>query len=259
MYNVIEYPDGQITVNVECVTQTHFVERVQSYKDLFRLKSLSDAFYYVNGYYPSVSIPCLFGQQSDRRFSPYESFDLKNICQFINSCNFSQVEVFDPHSDVPEALLNNFVKKSPDNFIFNSITDIISKEEYSNVVLVSPDAGAYKKVYKLAEKWSHDLVAANKSRDRFGNINLTVAGDVKNKICLIVDDIAVGGKTFTVLAEKLLTLGASSVYLYVSHGYFVKGFDELNILKGIYCTDSIKEIKHDLVTQYKGLKCDMYI
>jgi len=248
-YEVTRYPDGQISVKIDPESSSAFTVRVSSYEDLFLLKSISDAHKNYFGYNCSVTIPSLFGQLSDRRFSVGESFDLKNICQFINSCNFSQVEVFDPHSDVPEALLNNFVKMLPDSFIYNSITDIIDKEDRSRVTLVSPDAGAYKKVFKLAEKWNHELVAANKFRDREGNINLVVLGNVKGSNCLIVDDIALGGRTFKILAEKLREQGANKVFLYVSHGHFLNGFD-LG-LDRIYCTNSVKDIEDKIVTQFK--------
>jgi ribose-phosphate pyrophosphokinase len=248
-YNITRYPDGQISLKLSSDHSTDPIIRVSSYEDLFILKSYSDAHFNYFGYYPSVTIPCLFGQLSDRRFNVDESFDLKNICQFINSCNFLQVSVFDPHSDVPEALLNNFHKLLPNDYIYRSITNIIDKEDRSQVTLVSPDAGAYKKVFKLAEQWKHPLVAANKFRDRDGNINLVVLGDVKGSNCLIVDDICLGGRTFKILAEKLREQGANKVFLYVSHAHFFNGFD-LG-LDHFYCTNSVKDIENDLVTQFK--------
>ena len=85
-YKITKYPDGQINVKINGGTQTNPIIRVSSYEDLFLLKSFSDAHFNYFGYYPSVTIPCLFGQLSDRRFNVDESFDLKNICEFINSC-----------------------------------------------------------------------------------------------------------------------------------------------------------------------------
>lgn len=249
-YKITKYPDGQINLKMNLNNPSSLYNiRVSSYEDLFILKSISDAHYNYYGYYPSVYIPCLFGQLSDRRFNIDESFDLKNICEFINSCNFIQVSILDPHSDVPEALLNNFRKILPNTYIYKSITDIINKEDRSQVTLVSPDAGAYKKVFKLAEEWNHELVAANKFRDREGQVTLNILGDVKGKNCLIVDDQALGGYTFVKLAEKLREQGANKVFLYVSHSYFFKGFD-LG-LDHIYCTNSVKDIENKLVTQFK--------
>jgi len=249
-YKITRYPDGQINLKIDLESNTSlYTIRVASYEDLFILKSLSDAHYNYYGYYPSVKIPCLFGQLSDRRFDIKESFDLKNICEFINSCNFISVGVLDPHSDVSGALINRFYKIEPNNHIYNAITDIIGNEERSQVTLVSPDAGAYKKVFKLAEEWNHELVAANKFRDREGQVTLNILGDVKGKNCLIVDDQLIGGYTFVKLAEKLREQGANRVFLYVSHGYFFKGFD-LG-LDHIYCTNSVKDIEDSTVTQFK--------
>ena len=247
-FNITKYPDGQISLKLNKKPTLEQTIRVSSYEDLFVLKSFSDAHKNYMGYYPEVTIPCLFGQLSDRRFADNESFDLKNICEFINSCNFKNVYVFDPHSDVPEALIKNFHKLLPNPYIYSSITDIIDKEDRSQVTLVSPDAGAYKKVFKLAEQWNHPLVAANKFRDRDGNINLVVLGDVKGSNCLIVDDICLGGRTFKILSEKLREQGANKIFLYVSHAHFINGFD-LG-LDHIYCTNSVKDIKNPIVTQY---------
>ena len=52
-------------------------------------------------------------------------------------------------------------------------------------------------------------------------------GNVEGKNCLIVDDICDGGRTFTDLAKKLNDKGAKELYLFVSHGIFSKGYDEL--------------------------------
>lgn len=249
-YKITRYPDGQINLKIEPDGIGCYTIRVSSYEDLFILKSFSDAYYQYYGCYPSVNIPCLFGQLSDRRFAVDESFDLKNICEFINSCNFLSVGVFDPHSDVAGALINNFHKMEPNTYIYNSITDIISNEDKSQVTLVSPDAGAYKKVFKLAEEWNHELVAANKFRDREGEITLNILGDVKGKNCLIVDDLCENGGTFIGLSNKLKELGASKVFLYVSH---FKGGKDYNLtidklkqsINGFYTTNSVRDYIND--------------
>jgi phosphoribosylpyrophosphate synthetase len=81
---------------------------------------------------------------------------------------------------------------------------------------------------------------------------ISIQGDVKGKECLIVDDLADGGRTFKYLAEALKKQGASEVYLYVTHGQFNYGFDELKeCIDHIYCTNSYKDIDNEFVTQYK--------
>ena len=244
--NKIEYPDGQINIQIEDFNPI-IKMRINSYNDLFELKSICDVYKQNNKQLEQLIIPCLFGQRSDRRFQSNESFGLKIICDFINSMNFNKVSILDTHSDVSLALINNSEKIEPSEFIAKTIIDIIP----NNLVLISPDAGAYKKVFKYAESYMLPLVAANKFRDLNGKITLNILGNVKDKDCLIIDDICDGGYTFIKLAEKLKEQGANKIFLYVSHGYFNKGFEELskNITK-IYCTNSIKNINNPIIKQY---------
>ena len=249
-YKVTKYPDGQISVTFnEYKYWIH--KRITSYEDIFILKSISDVYKHNRWYLPNVFIPCLFGQQSDRRFNENESFDLKNIAEVINSCKFPRIEILDPHSDISLALINNSIARLPIGYIRLAVTDI-GNITGDNPVLISPDAGAYKKVFKFAQELNFPLVPANKYRDRQGNITLEVSGNVKGLNCLICDDIAVGARTFVELGKKLKELGANKVFLYVSHGHFTKGFGELrDNVDHVYCTNSVKDIVDDFVTQYK--------
>ncbi len=243
-----KYPDGQITVFLDKEdTLIKLTHRINSYEDLFTLKALSEVLKHNNETLPELTIPCLFGQRSDRRFQEHQSFDLKIICDFINDCNFPIVNLFDPHSDVSLALINNSRKISS----FEYVKEVIKNINSTNLGLVSPDAGAYKKVYKYAEDLKLPLVAANKFRDLDGNITLSILGDIKGKDCFIVDDLCSRGGTFIKLTEELKKQGASKVYLYVSH--FEGGCNEYKqtiqnlkqTIDGIYTTDSFRNFDED--------------
>jgi ribose-phosphate pyrophosphokinase len=248
MIEIIKYPDGQLNVKANGIEDKLF-HRINSYEDLIVLKSIADS--------PSVDtskidlyIPCLFGQRSDRRFTPDESFGLKIICDIINSCNFRKVNVLDPHSYVSIALLNNGAALQPDELIEVAYMRVKSRHNTKDIVFVSPDAGAYKKVFRIANKLDRPLVAANKFRDEQGEISLNILySELKDKVCLIIDDILDGGHTFHILAEKLKTLGASHVYVYVTHAYFSKGVDFSEHIDGFFCTNSVKDIDHEKVSQ----------
>ena len=68
---------------------------------------------------------------------------------------------------------------------------------------------------------------------------------------MIVDDLADGGRTFSLLAEELNSQGAEKVFLYVSHGQFNNGFDDLlKRIDGIFCTNSFRDIDHPNVQQF---------
>jgi ribose-phosphate pyrophosphokinase len=242
-YERIKYPDGQISAKIKEWSRDTIKERINSYEDLIFIKSLADVLGEKRCLETGLFIPCLFGQRSDRRFEVIQSFDLKIIADIINSCKFNDVTIFDPHSDVSLALINNSYRIGPDDYVKNTLDVIGAVEGNWTTTLVSPDAGAYKKIFSLGEKFNLPVVGANKYRDGEGQISLTFAGDVKDKKCLIVDDLCDGGYTFELLGKALREQGASKVYLYVSHGYFSKGFDKLNkLIDGIFCTNSVKDI-----------------
>ena len=96
-------------------------------------------------------------------------------------------------------------------------------------VLISPDAGAYKKTERLATALGVPVVVATKYRSVVdGSLAAPdVLGDVRGKVCVIVDDICDGGGTFLNLAESLTAAGAAECHLFVSHGIFSKGYDAL--------------------------------
>ena len=105
--------------------------------------------------------PYFLGSRSDRKFEEGSNNYLKDvICPIINSLNFESVTVLDPHSDVLEACLNNFRKESNFDIVkfalqdlyFNHPTKLCSEVINTECVLVSPDAGASKKIYKLAKQ-----------------------------------------------------------------------------------------------------------
>jgi ribose-phosphate pyrophosphokinase len=160
----------------------------------------------------------------------------------------------DPHSDVLEACLDNFVKIGNFELVEFALDNINDK----NVTLVSPDAGAFKKIFDVATKFSiENIITATKVRDmKTGNILHTdVPGiDQHNDVkYVIVDDICDGGRTFIEIAKTIHNVRPTAkIYLVVTHGIFSAGFKSLfEYFEGIYCTNSIDDIDE---TSFAGEK-----
>ena len=248
-YEIKTFKDGQVATKLLDSGDLHIKIRGNSYEDLFKIASIKEAWDAQNTLNKNVTaqltIYCLIGQRSDRRFNKNESFDLKVICDFINRLNFDKVYILHPHSAISLALINNSEKISHFNYVKKAF------ETIGNPVLVSPDAGAYKATHEIAEKLNADLVPSNKVRVD-GIPQISIQGSVKGKNCLIVDDLADGGRTFKFLAEALKQQGALKVFLYVTHAQFNYGFEELKeTINHVYCTNSYKDINDDFVTQYQ--------
>lgn len=248
-YQIKKFNDGQVAAKIVKDGDLHIKIRGNSYEDLFRIASIKESWDAENSTNKNaiakLTIFCLIGQRSDRRFNKGESFDLKVICNFINDMKFDTVYILHPHSSISLALINNSEKISHVDFVEKTYNFI------GNPVLISPDAGAYKTTHEIAEKLNADLVPSNKVRINGAPI-ISIQGNVKGKQCLIVDDLADGGRTFKFLAEALKLQGATKVFLYVTHGQFNYGFEELKeSIDHIYCTNSFKNIESEFVTQYK--------
>jgi ribose-phosphate pyrophosphokinase len=172
----------------------------------------------------SLNMPYIPYARQDRVCNLGEAFSLQVFCKLINSCNFDRVWVKDPHSDVAPALLDN-VHITQSKWIVRN--DSYKWNSYKDAIIVSPDAGANKKVTDLCKVLRKDtFIRADKVRDlSTGEIKSTVVycDDLKGQDCLIVDDICDGGRTFIELGKALKAKGAGKVGLYVTHGIFSKG------------------------------------
>ena len=120
-------------------------------------------------------------------------------------------------------------------------------------MLISPDGGALKKIYKVSEYLGGvEVVECSKSRDvKTGKLSgfKVYSEDLEGKDCLIVDDICDGGGTFIGLAAELKNKNAGKLYLAVSHGIFSKGFDSLRCFDKIFTTNSFKDFDNEVITQ----------
>ena len=232
----------KLTDHVEAATPVALTCRIRSGDDVMELLLAVDALKRlgVSSELISLKLPYLPYARQDRVMVTGEAFSLKVFAQLINSLQLGRVEVFDPHSDVGPALIDRCEVR--DN-LSCATAYIQSQVLPTPFVLISPDAGAYKKTSKLAEKLQAEVVVATKSRNvSDGKLAAPqVLGDVSGRACVIVDDICDGGRTFINLAEALQAAGASECHLFVSHGIFSTGYDTLlSRFKTIGTTDSFK-------------------
>lgn len=198
--------------------------------------------------------PYFLGSRSDRKFEEGSNNYLKDIiCPIINSLNFKSVTVLDPHSYVLEACLNNFKKEDNSklvNFTFNQLEYSPKQKEFiNNCILISPDAGASHKIYKLAEKIGHkgDIITCSKERDNEGKLTKCVVpmGSLWNstKNIVIIDDIGDRFGTFINISKELISNGyKGKKYLIVTHAIQDEGIIEaLKYFDQIYTTNSFKD------------------
>lgn len=231
------------------ITITH---RLNSFNDLGLLCVTVDALRRMDVKIIDLFIPYFPAARQDRVMIPGEPLSVKVYADIINALQLNKVFVFDAHSEVTPALLNNSTVIP--NYTF--IREVLNRIG-ENVKLISPDGGALKKIYKVSEFLGGvDVVECSKSRDvKTGKLSgfKVYEDDLNGMDCLIVDDICDGGGTFVGLAEELKKKNAGKLYLAVSHGIFNKGFEVLNCFDGIFTTNSFKDFEGENV-QVIGLE-----
>jgi ribose-phosphate pyrophosphokinase len=257
-YKINKFPDGQQSVDLIGRYKSDSIKihtRLNSFSDLEILICATKALRDMTMIPISLYVPYFLGSRSDRKFVDGGVNYLKEvICPIINSLEFDSVEVLDPHSDVLEACLNNFVKRSNFKLVKFALTDIDNKDNaQARICLVSPDAGAYKKIFDVARQYGiRNIATATKVRDlKTGEIlkteipNLPISITEEELKYVIVDDICDGGRTFTELAKAIKEQRPNAkLYLIVSHGIFSAGYRQLGeYFEQIYTTNSYKEIK----------------
>jgi ribose-phosphate pyrophosphokinase len=192
----------------------------------------------------TLIVPYFPYARQDRVCNEGESLSARVMCDLINSLGFHEVIIFDAHSDVVPALLNNCIN-IPQYDLFD-----LSEFDLKVDTVVSPDAGAEKKARAFANAISKTarLVCATKRRNTAtGEIVRTdVPYDLRGENCLIIDDICDGGRTFIELAKALKEKGAGKIYLYVTHGIFSQGIDVFQgLIDTVFYTNSLLQNKNE--------------
>lgn len=190
-----------------------------------------------------LDLPWLPWARQDRHMVAGDSFALKVFASQLNTLQFDKVKVLDPHSDAAAAAINNFVAISQETCLLHSAT-LQRQFQQKTLMLVAPDAGALKKIDAVARAAGVEEYAILSKKRDVASGKLTgfslMAGDVRGRDVLIVDDLCDAGGTFIGSAQVLREAGAHSVSLYVTHGIFSKGVEHLfaNGIDAIYTTTS---------------------
>jgi ribose-phosphate pyrophosphokinase len=277
-FKISSFPDGQQSIRIleddgmkyqdmVKIPNITIKSRLNTFRDLELIICSTHALRELGIKNISLYIPYCIGGRSDRKFSEGGFNYIKNvIAPVINLQGYTQVEIMDPHSDVLEACINNFKKIDNVKLVQFALKDYFlevkgkSHSDYATLNLVSPDAGALKKVFHVAENigFKGEVIIASKHRNlETGQIdytNVPLSVHDADKDMFIIDDICDGGRTFIEIAKAIKqSQNLSSavtpdrhgkVYLIVTHGIFSAGFGELNkYFDRIYSTNSIAD--HD--------------
>lgn len=222
--------------------------RIRQFNDIGLLLLAADALRHMGVAKLHLLLPYFPAARQDRIAVTGEALSVKVYADVLNSARFDSITILDPHSEVTPALLENVRVIDNHQFVAQCLKGM------NDYALISPDGGALKKVYRLAQYIDcQNIVECSKHRDvKTGDLSGFAAytDDLKGKTCVIVDDICDGGGTFLGLADELKRKNAGDIYLIVTHGIFSNGLDKLcQKFKKIYSTNSFSTIQNKALIQ----------
>ncbi len=253
-FKTMIFPDGQPHIKIDMPSinglsksePLRILTRISNTNDLLLLLFAKNTLDYLEFERIELHISYLLAARMDRVMLQGEPFSLKVVASILNLANFKKIKIFDPHSEVSTALIDRSYAVTNHQLVKDSLDHYFQHNSFGSFCLVSPDAGALKKIHKLAQELGIDnVVECMKERDlktgALTNFQTTV-DDLSGQICFLVDDICDGGGTFAGTAKMLKEKGAAKVILIVSHGIFSKGI-KIEFVDDIYTTDSYKSIE----------------
>jgi ribose-phosphate pyrophosphokinase len=225
------YPDGTFYTKF----RPPIKNRVESvYFQGTTLNELLQALFLVDGLeargkiVPEFQIPFIPGGRQDRK-NPEGDFliTLRSVADLINAYAFDRVVTSDPHSEATLEMIENIWVNTEIDF------HGLFAGDYAGII--APDKGSVDRATRVAYALSIPVYFAGKTRDvETGRLSGFTFPEVPGGRYLVVDDICDGGGTFVGLAKEApfdVVLD-----LYVTHGLFTKGTDELmRNFGGLYC------------------------
>jgi ribose-phosphate pyrophosphokinase len=167
-------------------------------------------------------IPYFGYARQDRKSSPRTPISAKLVANLITQAGADRVLTLDLHA----GQIQGFFDIPVDNLFAAPLfaADIRARYAGRDIMIVSPDVGGVVRARALATRLNVDLAIIDKRRERAGISEvMNVIGDVRGRDCILVDDICDSGGTLCNAADALVSNGAKSVGVYVTHGVLSGG------------------------------------
>lgn len=185
--------------------------------NLMELIIIADALRRASASRITAVVPYFGYARQDRRIrSARVPITAKVVADMMASVGISRLVTVDLHADQ----IQGFFDMPVDNVYSTPVMlDEIRKKKYPNPIVASPDVGGVVRARAIAKRLNDvDLVIIDKRRVGPNKIEVMhLIGDVKDRNCLIVDDIVDTGGTLCQAANVLKENGAATVTAYCTH------------------------------------------
>jgi ribose-phosphate pyrophosphokinase len=180
--------------------------------------------------------------RQEKKDRPREAITAKLIADVISAAGADRIIALDLHADAIQGFFNIPLDHLTARGMF---ADYFEQKHLENLVIVSPDEGRVKQARKLVRQLNAPLAVGYKHHEHHGHTAVTdLAGDVKGKTPIILEDMITTGGSIIECVEALLKHGANpEIYVAATHGVLSgPAVDRLNdhpAIAEVVVTDSI--------------------
>jgi ribose-phosphate pyrophosphokinase len=219
--SISKFSDGEISVELNENVRGKDVFIIQptcspTNDSIMELLLMADALHRASANRITAVIPYFGYARQDRRVrSARVAISSKVVADMISAVGVNRVLTVDLHAEQ----IQGFFSIPVDN-VYGSpvLTDDIERQKYENLIVVSPDIGGVVRARAVAKQLNCELAIIDKRRPSANVAQVMhIIGDVKNRSCLIVDDMVDTAGTLCKAADALKEHGADKVMAYCTH------------------------------------------
>ena len=243
---VKRFADGEVQVNISETVRGHNVFIVQSTSapvndHYMELLIMIDALKRASAEKINVIMPYYGYSRQDRKAAARQPISAKLMADLLQAAGANRVICLDLHA----AQIQGFFNIPIDNFLAMPIfAEYFLNKDLKDIVVVSPDHGGTTRARKLADVLDTPIAIADKRRPKPNQAEImNMVGDVKDKDCIIIDDMVDTAGTLTIVANFIKNQGARSVYACCTHALLSgNAMEKINgsAIKELVCTNTVK-------------------
>jgi len=248
--NIKRFADGEVYIEINENIRGNSIFVVQSTSNpandnLMELLICIDALRRSSAKNITAVIPYFGYARQDRKVVPRTAISAKLVSNLIANAGANRILSVDLHA----GQIQGFFDIPVDNLFATPIfaKHIKRKMKLNNLICVAPDVGGVERTRALSRRINSSIAIIDKRRPAPGKSEvMNIVGNVKNKNCVIVDDIIDTGLTIVNAANALKEKEAKDVYVYITHavlsGVAMQKIEKSQIKK-LITTDTIDNSK----------------
>jgi ribose-phosphate pyrophosphokinase len=215
------FPDSEVSFQIDeniRGTDVFIVQPTSNPVDqhLIEMLIMVDAFRRSSAARITAVIPYYGYARQDRKDKPRVPISAKLVANLLSAAGTNRVLTMDLH----KAQIQGFFDIPVDHlFAAPVIIEYLSRLNYPQLTIVSPDAGGAERARAYAKRLDAELAIIDKRRSEDGTAEvMNVIGDVQDRTCILQDDIIDTAGTIQKGASALKAAGAERVLACAVHG-----------------------------------------